>query len=77
MCGVEDFYKTLEEKPKEALLCISAAVAMHKVQIYIWDAILFNHVAHVIFIFNHQTSHNGNRFNFSKVMTVVSMTSQR
>nr|XP_017255384.1 PREDICTED: probable DNA helicase MCM8 isoform X2 [Daucus carota subsp. sativus] len=37
VCGVEDFYKTLEEKPKEALLCISAAVAMHKVQLFKGD----------------------------------------
>ncbi|KAK4272902.1 hypothetical protein QN277_021395 [Acacia crassicarpa] len=36
MCHIEEFYKMLEEKPKIALLCMSAAV--HKVLIAIWES---------------------------------------
>ncbi|KAI9122100.1 hypothetical protein K1719_006789 [Acacia pycnantha] len=36
MCHIEEFYRMLEEKPKIALLCMSAAV--HKVLIAIWES---------------------------------------
>lgn len=55
VCGVEDFYKTLEEKPKEALLCVGAAVAEHKVPISKWNAILVFYVSRIRSIFDHQT----------------------
>lgn len=71
VCGVEDFYKTLEEKPKEALLCVSAAVALHKVPIFNWNARLIFYVSHIIFIVDHETLYIGSRFSIKKVMTNV------
>ncbi|XP_074349336.1 putative DNA helicase MCM8 isoform X1 [Apium graveolens] len=56
VCGVEGFYKTLEEKPKEALLCFGAA-AEHKVQHFKGDGKCMDDFAKInIRLHNHPKS---------------------
>lgn len=47
VCDVEKFYGMLEEKPKDALLCMSAAV--HEVQSYNYGVNNYSHFINNIF----------------------------